>query len=327
MWVRQKYHRPQNLFFEKSLGVYFVSVNWKPLLSEALVFFHYCVYIVKQNSHDIYSFNSKRTASMKTSSLILAASTLLISTLSFAEHEVEDNEHEPYWELLLFGGTAELNTDNTTITTYDYLPADKIKQNNEGSWKSWTIQAGVGYVVPLFGAERLSDEVQWFPAIEPQLNVYYLKGNVDGNVDRYYKYPDVDPSNDTGYKMDIESTRLMLDVALTFVSWRNVSLYGIAGIGPSWNRVGFHGKENDCVEAVNLSQDTTTNFAYEFGGGLSYLLNEHLSLTAEYLYTGFNDIAIGDSGHLGNGAELSDVDSKDFDLHSQAVFAGFRLAF
>ena len=242
----------------------------------------------------------------------------------YKDIEIEIEESESYWEFQLFGGTANLDADNVVLSNLAPFSeeADKAIQNNQGDWKSWTVQAGMGYVIPLFDSERFSDELQWLPAIKPQINAYYLKGNIEGDLYRYYQYTDL---ISTDYKMDFESTRLMFDVALTFASWRNVSVYGIAGIGPAWNRIGFLYGEYSTPE-VKLNKHTQTNFAYEFGGGLTYALSEHLSITAEYLYTGFNDVELGDSGNIGHDLPISEVKSNSFDLNSQAVLVGFNLA-
>ncbi|MFA6038189.1 MAG: hypothetical protein WC748_08745 [Legionellales bacterium] len=51
----------------------------------------------------------------------------------------------------------------------------------------------------------------------------------------------------------------------------------------------------DCgAEGFNIQSESSTSFAYEFGGGMSYAVLEDVSISLEYLYTGFNDVALGD---------------------------------
>jgi hypothetical protein len=276
---------------------------------------------------------------------ILIASTILITTSAFAEDgdimgspedyqeieietedlrvEVEIEEiAEPYWEVIMMGGTASLDAENTTIDmTAD--ETDQLQQRNDGDWKSWTANLGVGYVIPIFDSVVYSDEVQWLPAVEPQINGYFLKGNINGNVDRYYEFPG--NFSDTDYSMELESTRVMFDVSLTLASYRNLSIYAIAGIGPSWNRIDFETPNCAPGEEIEIDPHTTVNFAYEFGGGINYALTEHIALTVEYLYTGFNDLRLDDDGEVGGVDQ--ELKSDDFDLSSQAVLFGIRYAF
>ncbi len=252
---------------------------------------------------------------MKNYQTLLLLSLLLPTAPSIAK------EYEPYWSILLSGGLASLDAQNSIIYLMQDAPGDELNQSNSNDWKSWTVQLGVGYAIPLFDSKEYSDELQWFPLIEPQIKAYYLQGNIDGHVDMFYQYPG--DYYDTDYTTDFESTRLMFDLALTFASYRNLSVYGLAGLGPSWNRVNYHAKENICWQSVNLDAKTSTNFAYEFGGGLNYSLNEHIAITSEYLYTGFDNIQLSNEGDSGT-QSLEEVSAGDFDLHSQAVFLGFR---
>ena len=84
------------------------------------------------------------------------------------------------------------------------------------------------------------------PAIEPQINTYFLQGNNNGDVDLF---TNLSPGNGSegDYSIELQSTRLMFDLALTFATYRNLSIYGIAGIGPSWNRIDYESKEADCL--------------------------------------------------------------------------------
>ena len=266
---------------------------------------------------------------MKISKGILFASAVLISHNTFAEEilykqvdaieaveiEVieieEEDEAEPYWEFLAMGAFAAINTDDFFISETENWK-DKFSPD-DGSWESWSAQLGVGYMIPLFDAEEYSDELQWFPGIEPQVNVYYLDGNTSGDV---YLFESAD-FNNAGYGLDIESTRLMFDTALTVASWRNISVYGIAGLGIAWNNVGFNITPNeDCPYTFYPESKSQTNFAYEFGGGVTLDITENIAFSAEYLYTGFSDVDI----------EMNEFESNNIDLSSQAVFLGFRVS-
>ncbi|MGA2654403.1 MAG: outer membrane beta-barrel protein [Gammaproteobacteria bacterium] len=244
--------------------------------------------------------------------------TFLIASPCFA-HETEKDFH--HWEILLLGGIATLDADSTLIHASD-IQTDQITQTNEDDWKSWSVQLGLGYIIP-FSDDDDADNLQWFPSIEPQINVYYLKGNVDGYVDRFYQYPG--NYSDTDYHSRFESTRLMFDLALTFAAYQDFSIFGIAGIGPSWNRMTYDTGVSEGAE-LHLHANTQTNFAYEVGGGINYAMCEQLSITAQYLFTGFTDVALGNNGTEGGDREIT-VESEDFNLNAQSILLGLRFAF
>lgn len=244
---------------------------------------------------------------------------LILLTFSL-QVNAADSLIEPYWEISFLGGPAILHAQNTVLEVTN-IESDKTFQKNQGNWKYWTAELGLGYAIPLYGVTRYSNQIQWFPIIEPQINAYYLQGNVEGNVRLYYQYPS-NLIND--YTIEFDSTRLMFDAALTFFSWHTISVNGIAGIGPSWNRVGYSSKQAEHCDEVFLDKHTRTNFAYEFGGSINYSLSEPISFSVEYLYTGFNNVALSKNGHVGNNRILSGIESSAFNLNSQAVLFGIR---
>lgn len=230
----------------------------------------------------------------------------------------------PYWELIGMGGVATLDTQNTDLYVTPY-ETDTLVQTNENAWTSGTGQLGLGYTMPLGNAPDDADQVQWFTRIQLQANAYYLQGEVDGNGDRFSDYPG--DYNDTRYSMRIKSTRLMGDMAVTIISKREFSAYAIAGVGPSWNQISdFDGDELNCIQNVTLNDTTDVNFTYELGAGLTYEFNSKFSTSLQYLYTHFNDLELSDKGRIGTD-EITELESKHFDLASQALLLGLRYAF
>lgn len=240
--------------------------------------------------------------------------------------QVLANDLSP-WQITLSGGTAELNAQDFTTNIYpNQTPSDKNQQQNAENWKAWTVQAGLGYRFFLWDAKGYSNDIQWLPLLVPQINFYYLQGNVNGTVNKYYEYP-IDPDCDVNYSVGVSSSRLMADLNLTFISWRNYSLYGKAGIGPSWNQVNYHSKEGPSSDTIYLDRQIDTNFAYEFGGGAQVDITKNLGLSLEYLYTGFTQLELNNEGSQEGVGELDDVDSEHFNLSSQAVLLGIYVNF
>lgn len=104
-------------------------------------------------------------------------------------------------------------------------------------------------------------EVQWFNAINPQLNVYYLgNGDIEGDVWRF-ESPDW---NQMDYSMDFDSTRLMFDLGINIVTIEKFSLYAIGGAGLSWNNTQLNATPNqtgiDCgVAPYDLAEHSSTS--------------------------------------------------------------------
>jgi opacity protein-like surface antigen len=203
---------------------------------------------------------------------------------------------------------------------------DRLVQTNRNDWSTFTGQLGIGYVYYLNGAQQYSENTQWFPWIEPELNGYYLARNsITGDVWRFGS-----PAfNDMTYNMPIESTRLMFDTALTVVSKKQYSLYAIGGIGNAWNRVGYSDKDNNGIpcadQFLNLGATTRSNFAWEAGAGLSYALNNRFSLSLEYLYTDLGTVKTPDSGFTGTITAPILVPA-EFRLTTQAALLGLHIA-
>jgi len=200
---------------------------------------------------------------------------------------------------------------------------DTLKQTNSSNWNSWGGQFGAGYVYFLGNAQRYSDCWQWFPMLEPEVNLYYDDYKNKGDVLLFG-----DPAlNDATYNMPIHSTRLMLDAALTIVSKREYSTYVIAGIGDAWNRVGYSDSANGsapCITNLNLSNHSSSHFVWEVGAGVAYAFNETAGLSFEYLYTDFGRIQTSSNGNTGTSTPLFSPAS--FNLHTQALLLGLHLS-
>ncbi len=203
---------------------------------------------------------------------------------------------------------------------------DRLVQTNNNNWNTFAAQLGLGYVYYLHGAQQYSENVQWFPWIEPELNGYYLaQNNIKGDVWRFGS-PDF---NDMTYTMPVESFRLMFDTALTLVSKKQYSLYAIGGIGNAWNRVGYRDADRDSVpcadQFLDFNATTRSSFAWEVGGGLSYALNKRFNFSVEYLYTDLGSVKTPDHGFSGDITLPAIVPAK-FKLTSQAILFGLHLA-
>lgn len=230
-----------------------------------------------------------------------------------------------HFEIIGALGIAKLKMGDSTLGV-DARETDKLVQTNN-QWNTFAAQLGVGYVHYFRNAQQYSDEAQWFPAIEPELNLYYLGSNsaIKGDALRYGS----SDFNDFSYTIPVHSTRLMLDAALTIMSWKKLSVFAIGGIGNAWNRVGYRDQDKgdgDCSDPrLNLNSNTRSSFVWEIGGGVNYAFNNRVGLSLEYLYT--------DLGKVNFSAEGDNVDVANpvivparFRLKAQTVLLGLHIA-
>ena len=204
---------------------------------------------------------------------------------------------------------------------------DFLVKPNGTNWSTFAAQAGVGFVHYFPGAMQYSENLQWFPSIEAELNGYYLgQGNFTSAVWRFNS-----PAfNEMTYHLSIQSTRLMVDGALTIASKKQFSLYTIGGIGNAWNRLNYSDNDNNNTAAcpdqgLNLGSHTHSNFAWELGAGVTYAFNPRVLLSLEYLYANLGTAQTSAHGNTGSIA-IPNIVPAQLHLNSQAALLGLHIA-
>ncbi len=202
-----------------------------------------------------------------------------------------------HFEILGGPSISQLNAGNSSVGVTS-TETDELVQTNSSNWNTFGGQLGAGYLYYFGNAIPDSDKVQWFPTVEPELNVYQLTSNsIDGNVIRYNN-----PAfGRFTFDIPVHSTRLMLDGALTVASWRQYSLYGIGGIGIGWTRLNYNDRgDSTCPDQLKISAKTNTNFVWEVGAGLNFAVNNRVGISLEYLYTDLGRVSTSSNGYIGS---------------------------
>lgn len=238
-----------------------------------------------------------------------------------AEPEMKRNHFEGIGAL----GIGKLNAANSYLGVTQ-SETDSLVQTNSSSWDTFGAQLGAGYIFNRCGTLQCSDHVQWFTAIEPQVNLYYLASNsIKGNVVRFNNAN----FNQMTYDMPVHSTRLMLDAAVTVAAWRQVSIYAKGGIGSAWTSISYHDSDNGgntCAnQAVSLSSRTSGNFAWEAGPGLLVDLNKRFGLSFEYLFANLGTVKTSAHGSTGT-ITTPIVTPASFKLKTQTALLGLHIA-
>ncbi|MBA3535379.1 MAG: SPOR domain-containing protein [Tatlockia sp.] len=228
-----------------------------------------------------------------------------------------------HFEVIGAVGIANLEAeDGYLVVTSD--ETDQLIQTNHNDWNNFTGQLGIGYVYYLHGAQQYSENLQWFPWIEPELNGYYLsRNNIRGDV---WRFSDSE-YNDFSYTMPTKSSRLMMDVALTVLSKKQFSLFALGGIGNSWNRVGYRDAPRNNLpcpeEYLNLNSTSRSSFSWEAGAGLSFALNSRFALSLEYLYADSGKVKTPTNGF--GAINTYNIAPADFKLTTQSALLALHV--
>ncbi len=230
-------------------------------------------------------------------------------------------------------GGAQVNAGNSELGVTQ-SETDKLVQTNTNAWNSWIGQVGLGFIYYFGSPLRYSEQIQWFPSLEPELNLKQLSNNnITGNVWRFNS-----PAfNDLTFNTSLSSTRLMADAALTIASYKQFSIYAIGGIGNAWNRLDYSDIDNagsgsgdaggSCPDQrLRLDQHTSTNFAWETGVGLTYAINQRIGISIEYQYVNLGNPTTSATGDTGTITKPVIVAAQFNNLTSQTVLAGLHIA-
>ncbi|MBA2709593.1 MAG: porin family protein [Tatlockia sp.] len=204
---------------------------------------------------------------------------------------------------------------------------DKLVQTNDGHWGTGA-QLGFGYIYFLRDTYPFPGRLEWFPAIEPQVNVNFttISSGIRGDVLRFAD------SNfrDLSYKMPFSSARVMADAALTVASLNRFSVYAKGGIGTAWNTIRYEDSENffgpTPLENLILDENSRTQFAWEAGGGLTYNFTDRVALSLEYLFANIGKIRLAATGDTGNIA-VPVIVPTHFNLDTQSLLLTLRIGF
>lgn len=212
----------------------------------------------------------------------------------------------------LFGeaGLAQLSTKNTIVHATT-IETDSLQQKNNPFTAS-LLGIGIGYTFPLHSK---SNGMNWFPYLKPIANLRYQKLNAEGQV---YQFQDPEFYN-YDYTISVASTRLMFDLALGFFKYKHFSAYVLGGIGETWNQISYHDQSIPGVSggSLFLNKSVNSKFIPETGVGVSYGINEKLTLSLEYLYTNFGTNYTSANGTL-NGS-LTSIPPIRVPITSQSV--------
>ena len=237
--------------------------------------------------------------------------------------DVAGEPRRGYFELIGAGSLSAVDAGDGLLGVTS-SETDTLVQTNENDWNSWGGQFGVGYVYFRANAQKYAERTQWFPMIEPEVNVYYNRYQNKGDVYRFGS-----PTyNELTYNMSINSTRLMLDGALTVVSKRQWSTYVIGGIGNAWSRVKYSDSDKSgdpCVLAnLSLNGHDSSRFVWEVGAGEAYDVTDKVRISFQYLYTDFGHITT--SGHGQTGTITTPLlIPASFNLQAQALLLGLHV--
>ncbi|MBN9228821.1 MULTISPECIES: outer membrane protein [Legionella] len=218
-------------------------------------------------------------------------------------------------EVVLEGGPSWFHVPQTTISPTD-IETDNLSRGHANT--TGELGFGVYYKRPLL----VNDSV-WFNALAVGLAVRYsgfLDNITDGNV---YQFEQTNLDN-YQYQVYFENTRLLAQLSLDVLTYKQVSLYLIGGIGEGWSRLRYHDfpNEEDLGGGLSLPKKNTSHFVANVGTGINYHYTEHLSFSLGYLYTDYGHITASNEGIL-NGEAVT-LSAPTFSIESHALLVGIH---
>lgn len=200
------------------------------------------------------------------------------------------------------GGANWLNTKNTHIKISSFeTDSDRVTSTTvEGAWR-----VGIGY--SFFRKHVLME-----------LNVYGVSNTAKGDVWQY----ELPQFNNYTFNAPISSTRLMLDFKPRLITWNKFSPYLILGTGVTWNTMSYKDEANPGIDpdgTRSLSDETTTQLAWDLGAGLSYGVTKRLNISAEYVYAFLGDVSPQKNSSV--------IEAPNFSYQIQSLLFGLSLNF
>lgn len=241
---------------------------------------------------------------------LVGASLIFMATSAFAATT-------PSWldnvEVSTSLGRSWLQSDNGTLTI-DSQTTDSDHVNSVANNVAWKI--GVGY--SLF-KEQLSQRT-YFNALLVELNLYQNSGSLTGDV----LINDQPGVIDYTFRAPVTSTRLMIDLKPSLLTWHGISPYPILGLGVAWNKIAYYETASSpSGTPYTLNASTSSQFASEVGFGIRTKINEHLNATLEYLYAN-----LGNATPSGTSSTYENPQSPStFGLRDQSLSAGLNWDF
>ncbi len=243
---------------------------------------------------------------------LLTAALLITAFCAKAETIQEitaSNYLKKHAEFSASGGFSDYRTSNTNLVVSPF-ETDSIRVNSRSVNGAWKLGIGI-----YFFEDQLSSS--FFKPLLLELNLYQTSTTLKGNVWQYQ----LPQFNNYTFSAPVKSTRLMLDVKPTLVTWHSISPYAILGVGATWNTASYseaaYGAGIDPASVMSLSNNTDTQFAWDLGAGFKFPITKNISATAEYIYAFLGD------GSPGYGINLSKAPS--FSLQNQSLLFGLTV--
>jgi opacity protein-like surface antigen len=244
--------------------------------------------------------------------VLLAIGGLGVSSLGFAG--VAPANPFQNIEFSVAGGPSWNHIHDTSLLISSY-ETDNVLVSHVSTTGVWKIGAGYHLLSPALEKNTFLNDLL------VELNLYRSSFRVTGSVWQYQ----LAQFNNFSFSAPITSTRLMLDVKPSLVTWHCLSLYPILGAGIGWNSMTYHetvtGDGVDPLSNLWLRNRTTNHVAYDLGVGTRFALNSHLGASLEYLYT---EVGSNVTSYATSQTPAAIVSAPRFKVSSQALLLGLN---
>lgn len=217
-------------------------------------------------------------------------------------------------QINIYGGASNLigKASALTLNSSSFTETDTLLKNKN----PWDFTAGIGVDYDFLAGSNPNNYIHDFSI---GLDFFWLNMLQQGDVLQFGS-PQL---NNFAYKLQLNTTRLMLDGQLNFqpIAGKVIPFVN-AGIGAAKISTSYHDTplpSSGISGGISLPAKTTHNVAYAIGAGLKLPLTQKVQVSVSYLYTFF-----GTNGTDSAPTPLGDgtIQPVTIGLGTQAVLAG-----
>ncbi len=219
-------------------------------------------------------------------SIVLVASLWAMFSLSVASAVSVDMHH---WYVGMDAGWMQthMNQNATTVQNgSDYPPPANVDQYSLNRPHATLFDIQAGY--------RWNRDARWIPSYALALRYEHVFTTAITGMVTQYSDPDF---TNYSYTSNVSSNVISLYSKLDFVRFNRLMLYVDLGVGISFNQ--NQGYSETALPNViaryspNYASRTNTQFAYNAGAGLEYIVTNNLIVSAGYSYQSFGNFSSG----------------------------------
>jgi opacity protein-like surface antigen len=256
----------------------------------------------------------KKLCTLKLHAVLFAL--VLAMMPSFATATSSEAHH---WYVAIDTGWMQTETTKGIMTIpngSNYPPPENVDQYSLHQTQSTLVDIQVGY--------RWHRDAKWIPSYALALRYEHVFNPTMTGMVTQYSDPEF---RNYAYSWEISTDVVSLYSKFDFMKFKHLMLYIDLGIGLSFNQ--SHAYNETALPNIiarinpNYASSTNTQFAYNVGAGLDYILMQNFLISAGYSYQSFGNFSSG----FGQGPNWENAQLKSGKINANIGFIGMAYLF